>query len=166
MNSMTTIFLSVMMLQVIPGVSRSRSVLLQSTGHSTQAVNQSDDYVIGNNKDRSKQQGEVRNFLWSHWQQHRTGQLNVTWVSKEGVPSRSRFVLEYDERGVWSIRVTIDRPTLKDSQDAHTEYRVYSVQRVTVEGGPEAKIVDDAQVPGTAYVLVLKDADGKKKTQI
>jgi len=160
--AVTILFVAI---QVFPAVSAARSVLPRGAEHSKQENDQAGPYVIGNDKDRTKQQGEVRDFLWSHWQQHRTGQLKATWISKEGVSSNGTFVFEYDEHGVWSIGVTIDRPALKDSRDAHTEYRVYGLQRLRLPGA-NAAVADDAQLPGTAFLLILKDGDGKKKTQI
>jgi hypothetical protein len=164
MGAMAAVILSVAM-QVAPTASAPGSAPPRAEGQTIQGTDQADAYVIGNDKGRTKVLGEVRDFLWNRWQQHRAGQLKVTWISKEGESSDSKFVLEYDDHGVWSIGVTIDRPALKDSPNAHTEYRIYSVQRVKLPGA-DADIRDVAQVPGTAFLLVLKDADGKKKTQI
>jgi hypothetical protein len=164
MGAIATVILSVVT-QVAPAASAHRSAPPRAEEHTIQEADQAGPYVIGNDKGRTKVLGEVRDFLWNRWQQHRAGQLEVTWISKEGEPSNSKFVLEYDDHRVWSIEVTIDRPALKDSPNAHTEYRIYSVQRAKLPGA-DADIRDVAQVPGTAFLLVLKDADGKKKTQI
>jgi hypothetical protein len=171
MKSTTAVILAIVVLHAgAASTSTPLTSMPQGEGLKKQATEQVGPYVIGNNSDRSKQEAEVRTFLWDHWREHRAARVSVTWISKEGAQSNSVFLLEDDQDGAWSIQVTIDRPTSKDSRHGHTEYRVNSVQRVKVPDanwqGTYDNIADDVHVPGNAFLLVLKDANGNTKTKI
>lgn len=166
-----TILLLVTMVQTLNAVSADRFAVQNSARIALeQKSGPSGPYVIGNDANRSENEARVRDFLWSHWRQHRAGRLAVTWISKEGVSSNTTFVLENDEHGIWNIRVAIDRPTFTDPRQRHVEYRVYAVVRVEKPGdnwqGSYVGIPDDAVAPGNTFLLLLKDANGKKKATI
>src|ERR1700742_528235 len=56
---------------------------------------------------RADIEAQVREFLWSHWRQHRLGHVPVTQYSKEGEPSTPFYFVEHDEKGIWHVAVSI-----------------------------------------------------------
>lgn len=160
MISIAAVIFAVVM-QTTYGASPGQSAVQMDEGTKAQEIDQAGPYLIGNNKDRSKTVAEVREFLWRHWQQRRPGKLVATWHSKEGVPTKVTYVFEYDDGGVWSMRETDCRSTPKDQ----TEFRIYSIQRVKIPGptwqGTYDSIADDAQIPGTAFLFLIRGPNGK-----
>src|SRR6267143_5097664 len=104
-----------------------------------------------------KKAAEIRSFIWKHWSEHRRGSLAVTSYSLEGVPAEMTFVLEPDERGVWNVKVRIERPTLKGTTAEHAGFRAYSVQRIEPrhDGQSLAKVIPEDQIrSGENYRLI------------
>jgi|SRR5579871_2167412 len=80
-------------------------------GQTTQAIALEDHagpYTIAVlDEQRDKKNGEIREFIWNHWKEHRLGTLTATWFSKEGVPSQNIFIFRQNG-AVWSMRVRIE----------------------------------------------------------
>jgi hypothetical protein len=132
-----------------------------------QVVDRAGPYVIGNDKDRSKTEADVRDFIWSHWQEHRPGILRAIWTSKEGAHANTTYCLEPDRNGVWSLSVKTDWPLRKDTDRQHesVQFRVYSIRRIEPrrDGQSPAVFIPDGEVrPGNAYWLVFYDKSGKE----
>jgi hypothetical protein len=126
-------------------------------------------YVVTNNDmltaKGGQKIGEVRTFLWEHWSGHKLGHLELTLFSKEGVATNTTFEIEPDEHGVWSLRVTIDRPTLKGTSAGHSEYRSYSVRRTVPRNdrsSPLVSIPETEKRTGDAYRLAFFDEKDEK----
>ena len=125
-------------------------------------------YVIETlDRNRAKKEGEIRDFIWTHWHQKRSGRLVATWYSKEGVPAETAYVLENDEKGVWSMKVTMQWPPERGSDPEHnrSEYRVYSVRRIEPRHdgqSPAVFIPDDKSTQGASYWLVFYSLQHKK----
>ncbi len=68
--------------------------------------NKAGPYTINFNKGGKlgyKQLGEVRRFLWEHWQQRRFAHITTTFYSKEGEQNTTSFYIERDENGSWCV---------------------------------------------------------------
>jgi hypothetical protein len=132
-------------------------------------TNRKKHYVIElTDKDRRSKEGEIREFIWSHWRAHRHGSVLVTSYSKEGLQSNSEYVLENDEQQVWCMKVTVGRPDLKDTTNEQTQYRVYGVERIkppVPEHPSVIPIPEDLNLGGNAYRLVFKDREGKNTSR-
>jgi len=155
--------LCVALLQGLNDLSASCLVAKRGEGPENQGNGEAGPYVIGNNKERSKKEADVRNFLWHHWSQRTPGRLSVTRMSKEGQPNTATYVLESDDSGVWGLRTIIDRPSLKGTSSGHNESRAYSVRRIEIRhDGKSAAIFipDNDDRPGDSYRLVFYDSRG------
>ena len=126
---------------------------------------ESDQYIIRPlDKDRAGKVGEVREFLWSHWQKHHNATLRVTWYSKEGMASKTFYRIGEDEHQTWRMKVIVDRPGVAGTATEHTEYTVFTIERVE-RPKPEQALIpipNDAQRLGTTYYLIFKDREGKQ----
>lgn len=49
--------------------------------------------------------GEIRVFLWEHWQERRLGVVKATFYTIEGDPTISTSFVEPDAKGCWRITV-------------------------------------------------------------
>jgi hypothetical protein len=155
-----------LVIALLPGV------VVRSTASardSTPVRNQGDEagpYVIETlDKDRVKKTGEIRSYIWGHWSDRQRGRLVARWFSKEGVASDVIYILDPDERGVCSLKVSIERPTLKGTNAAHSEYKAYSIERIELrrEGQSESvKIPEQETRSGETFQLVFYDENGKK----
>jgi hypothetical protein len=141
---------------------------LQSSSIATSVIKESDQapsYVIVFDANRTKRLGEVRDFFWLHWQRRQPGQINVLFRSKEGKPTQANYEFGFNDQGIWNIKVTLCRP---DEKEPHI-FRIYSLQRVATPGpnwgGYYVPLADDAQIPGTDYMLLLK-SDGAKRVPL
>jgi hypothetical protein len=144
------------------------AALFQDQGTKIRKQDQSGPYVIETlDRNRAKKEAEIRDFIWSHWRQKRSGRLVATWYSKEGVPAETAYVLEPDEKGVWSMKVTMQSPPARGSDPEHdrSEYRVYSVRRIEPRHdgqSPAVFIPDDKSRQGESYWLVFYSLQHKK----
>src|SRR6266581_7372846 len=91
--------------------------LPQSAGSDRQERDTSGPYVVTNEDILTGKDGEkiaqVRTFLWEHWSKRKLGHMELTLFSKEGTASNISYEVEPDQSGRWSLKVTIERPTLK-----------------------------------------------------
>lgn len=122
-------------------------------------------YVIGNDKDRSRNLADARDFLWDHWREHRYGRLTVTWISKEGRPANTTYVIGKDERDVWSLSIETRWPPAKGgaSEHAPVEHRAYSVRRIEARHDGQSSPVfleDTDKRPGSTYSFIFLDEKG------
>ena len=122
---------------------------------------------------RATKEGEIREFLWNHWQQRRLGQLTVTRFSREGEPTASSYFIEPDEKGAWRIAVRIDRTLvarggLKGQRQESQEYSAYTVDRVEFpKSGLTPRLLNPKQVRlPQSYRLALKDEKGETLPEI
>ena len=148
------VILFLAILQGMGDVSAACFVLARDQGRENHADDKPGPYVIGNEKDRSKKEAEVRNFLWRHWSQSIPGRLVVSWISKEGQQSNATYVLEPDDHGTWSIETTFERPSLKSTTAGRSEVRAYDVRRIEIrhDGKSPAKfIAEKGERSGETY---------------
>ena len=122
---------------------------------------------------RATKEGEIREFLWNHWQQRKLGQLTVTRFSREGEPTASSYFIEPDEKGAWRIAVRIDRTLvarggLKGQRQESLEYSAYTVDRVEFpKSGLTPRVLNPKQVRlPQSYRLALKDEKGETLPEI
>jgi len=167
MGWLTNVIFSTALLYGIAVFSVGRLTLSQNHEQEAQRTDEAGPYVIGNEKDRSKKVADVRGFLWEHWREHRPGRVLVTWISKEGRQANTIYLLENDERGAWSLRVTIQRPSSKGGSPNHdsVEYIAYSIRRIEPRHdgkSPAVFIADNDSRLGSAYWLVFFDAKGNE----
>ena len=59
--------------------------------------------------ERDRMEGRLREFLWTHWRQHRRGTVAATHQYVEGIVRTSYFV-EPDKQGRWVIVENTDYP--------------------------------------------------------
>jgi hypothetical protein len=143
------------------------STLQQDKGNTVQGADEAGPFVIGNGRDRSKKESDVRDFLWSHWRQRRSGHFVATWISKEGRTSNTTYVCEKDEHGVWSLVVTTEWPPTEGNNPTHdaVKFRVYAVRRIEPRHdgqSPATFISDEERRSGDTYRLVFFDEKGKE----
>ena len=50
-------------------------------------------------KDREKNLGCIREFIWSHWRQREKGQVTATWLSRRGYQASTHLRLSRTTRG-------------------------------------------------------------------
>jgi len=113
----------------------------------------------------SKKMAEVRTFLWEHWSKRKLGHLQLTLFSKEGVATNTTYEIEPDEHGTWSLKVSLDRPSLKGTTSEHSEYRTYTVRRTasTHDQQSPVTLIPETEIrTGDAYRLVFYDEKDKK----
>lgn len=103
--------------------------------------------------------GEIRDFIWQHWQQRQIGCLTERRYSKEGVPATTTFTFQNDQANVWTLLVESRWPRTRGADEAHShiEYRVYSIRRT---GPYNHEIPDEEKRRGITYRLVFYDAKG------
>ena len=159
------VFLCMAVLQGMGNVSAACLVPGRGQGQENQVDDKPGPYVIGNEKDRSKKEAEVRSYLWHHWRQRIPGRLVVTWISKEGQESNATYVLEPDDHGTWRIETTWERPGLKSMTAGRSKVRAYDVRRIEVrhDGQSPAKFIPEkGDRSGETYRLVFYDAKGEE----
>ena len=125
-------------------------------------------YVIETlDKNRERKNGEIRDFIWSHWRQRRRGRLHEITYSKEGVAAETVFVIAPDEKGVWTLKMTTQWPSTSGvgSEHKHAEYTAYSVRRIEPRHdgqSPAVFIPEDKPGKGDSYWLVFYDLQYKE----
>jgi hypothetical protein len=135
----------------------------QTLGSSADCKSERNIFTVTNNdidtgKYREKN-GEIRDFIWQHWQQRQIGCLTERRYSKEGVPATTTFTFQNDQANVWTLLVESRWPRTKGADEGHShiEYRVYSVRRT---GPYNHEIPDEEKRQGITYRLVFYDAKG------
>ena len=63
-------------------------------------------------------EGEVRDFLWNHLQEHRRGTVTITHQYVEGV-IRAAYFVELDRRGRWGIFQYTDTSWLQSEERSY-----------------------------------------------
>jgi hypothetical protein len=114
---------------------------------------------------RREKEGEIRGYIWERWVKQQPGSLLVTSFSKEGRRSDVQYCLETDGRGTWSMKVEISRPDLKGTKYEHSEYRVYTIERIespTPLNTNKIPVPNDAKLATTQSRLMLRDNDGRQ----
>ena len=56
-------------------------------------------------EDRALLDAQIRQFLWDCWQRHRLARLITIAFSMEGMPTRTTYFIEPDERRQWRVVV-------------------------------------------------------------
>lgn len=113
----------------------------------------------------------IRDFLWRHWQEHRPGFVTTVTFSLEGLPTRTTYFVEQNNKGKWIIsadsRVTL--PAVKAGSNEHfekTETSVaYSVERIepSLQGAASDKRIQSKEnLDPTYYRILLRDREGKE----
>jgi hypothetical protein len=159
--------LIVVMQQCIPAVLARHCALPQDKGNTVRGIDEVGPIVIGNGTDRSKKESEVRNYLRTHWRERRLGRLIAIWTSKEGRTSKTAYVIEKDEHGVWTLSVTTQWPQTEGSGPKHdpVKYRVYAVRRIEPRHDGQAPAIfvsDDERRSGDTYRLIFYDEQGNE----
>jgi hypothetical protein len=139
----------------------------QTPGNGQSGVDQAGPYVIGYDKDHSKNVAEVRDFLWRHWREHRPGRLLATWISLEGRSTETVYVVGNDENGVWSLKVTKEWPDAgsQTSPRSRVESKVYRIRRIKPRHdgqSPAIFLPDDEPRSAERYRLVFFDEKGNE----
>jgi len=167
MNQITSTILAIVILNSGSSlVCRAACLQLSSW---TSAQEKTPTYVIRVDSEGEEKNEQVREFIWHHWQKRQPGSLAVTWFGLEGQASEDMFTFGADEQGAWSLKILIVREPRKGKASKRIENRAYSVERVQVPAGPHTDnilIPDDANIPGSAYRLILRDKDNKKLMHI
>jgi hypothetical protein len=135
--------------------------------HTVQGLAQAGPIVIGNGKDRSKKEAEVRDFLWTRWRQHRSGRLLAIWISKEGSRATTSYTLESDRNRTWTLKVKTSWPTQSGAASEHdrVQFTVYAIRRIEPrrDGQSAAVFIPEGEsLPGDEYWLVFYGKDGKE----
>ena len=119
----------------------------------------------------------VREFIWKHWTSTQGGKLKLEYYTKEGERTISRFEIKVmEDSSAMDVNIEreyVDRNPKSESYRQHLkDTRGYSVAeiiriRITKTGFPtKANIPPDANVSGNAYLLRLKDREGKVLSEI
>jgi hypothetical protein len=72
-------------------------------------------------EDRTLIDEQMREFLWSCWQQQRLGRLITLVFSIEGLPTRTTYFVEPDDKGIWHVVIETVATTMgvKPGTDEH-----------------------------------------------
>ena len=64
---------------------------------------------VSSNREADRLNGQVREFLWTHWRQHQRGTVAATYQFVDGT-ARLSFFIEPDKQGQWVIVERQDNP--------------------------------------------------------
>jgi len=97
-------------------------------------------------------EGEVRDFLWNHWREHRRGTVTITHQYVEGFV-RATYFIEPDRQGRWSVVQYTDNPYRPNI--APRTFRCSIFERVEPDRLhlPLIPIKDSEERPGQKYLL-------------
>jgi hypothetical protein len=124
-----------------------------------QAIDTVGPLVVGNDKDREASLRTAREFLWRHWFEQRDGQLTVTWISKEGRPSDTTYLIDKDSRGI--LTLTAKTRWRNSGAPKPTEYRAHIVRRIDLGSHSQRIFIPESDKrAGDTYSLLFLDADG------
>jgi hypothetical protein len=136
-------------------------------GHNSTIVGMSNPIRIGADvsaEERAEKLASVREWIWTHWRDHKAGQRVITMFSVEGRESRSRILVNRDCSGIWRVTYHIDRYAEREIQDA-SEFEAYDVERVQTpfSGGIDRQptLGPDKIMKPTEYRLIFRDKDGR-----
>ncbi len=163
MNFTSTVCLVIVLL---PGVVVRSAASARESASARNQEDKAGPYVIETlDKDREKKTGEIRSYIWGHWRDRQRGRLVARLFNKEGVASDVTYTLDPDEHGVWSLKVSIERPTFQGTNAAHSEYKAYSIERIEPRRDGQSdlvKIPEQETRSGETFRLVFYDENGKK----
>jgi hypothetical protein len=116
-------------------------------------------------RDADKLLGELREFLWKHWRERRLALITATFYTIEGDPTKSRYFVESDAKGIWRVRVdsesTISALLPKGKRPRHVSTQDDNVDRIEASSTSATNSVPiaDAEVrlPQT-YKLRLRNS--------
>lgn len=121
-------------------------------------------------KARNEMIAKIRTWLWDHWQDRRTGRMEMMTTTLEGENTRTIFSVEQSPEGVWHIAFRSAR-LLKDSRypgqvfPESSDTDAYELDRVRVRmqgAGKKASPISPAeQLDAERYRLVFRDKSGK-----
>jgi hypothetical protein len=140
------------------------------TGAPADSHNNSDAYVtamydlsLSRSADWPRLKGEIRDFLWSHWHKNWPGKITVTTYTKEGVPTRSTYIIDRDNRGRPVIKLSVMQELGINSRPASkSDFTAYTVERFVRRGKFHLeRLADESTRRGDGYVLVMKDIRGE-----
>lgn len=130
-------------------------------------------YCIHNDlspEERNRVLGEIREFLWEHWQRRQAGRVTAVFYTIEGDPTSSTFFIEQDQKGRFRLRVVSESTTfgLRKGQKPRrkvTEETYDIVERVEDVSGEHPAtgpaLSDSEKRPSLTYRLRLKNASGR-----
>jgi hypothetical protein len=114
-------------------------------------------------------QAIIREFLWTRWRHHQLAHVSIVQYTLEGLPTRTWYFIEPDERGTWRVIIEQDEtlPAFKVNSNDHMRvahrYEAFSLDRVeqNASGGVPLAIPDDDQRPAEEYNVRFKDKSGE-----
>jgi hypothetical protein len=123
-------------------------------------------------EERRAKTAEMRQFLWSHWVNHREAKLRISDDTKEGQAVQFEYKIAILAGDVRVLRVTLKREELWISgvriPKSDGGYEAYTLDRVLSKNphgiGSEANVALlplDAATPPKDYWLRIKEPDGK-----
>jgi hypothetical protein len=123
-------------------------------------------------QESAKASEEIREFLWTCWQQRERGCVRATYTSTEGEKSNVGYFVEPSDRGIWYVAVEIDREIrtpkggLAHRSDSYVATIVQRVEREADGMTPLRPIPEDQKRAAAAYQLALRDESGKTLTTL
>lgn len=137
----------------------------ETEGRDLNAYEQSGPYTIdfleAHANQRSRDEAAIREFLWVHWHSQRRALLRVTFYSKEGLPTVTKFFIEPDAIGNWNVvvqmRSKLPAPPGSEGRSEDTTERAYYVQRVTIDKSDVQVIPPADRRTAASYRLALRD---------
>lgn len=123
-------------------------------------------------EERHKKEAEMREFLWVHWHQKKSGTLNLTAISKEGKASHLRYRITLIPPSTMMLKLTVVRDRygyqgqVIPRDDPGAGFEAYTVERIVSEN-PAADwkslapvLQEDAAADPSKYWLRFKDWEG------
>ena len=91
--------------------------------------------------DRALIDAQMRDFLWSCWHQHRRCRLITLAFSMEGLPTRTTYFIEPDEKGIWRVVIETSAtvPGVKPGTDEHYTEDFTTIATLESVNGPDGK---------------------------
>ncbi len=103
---------------------------------------------------------EVRAFMWSHWHNHKLGEVIVYRVTTEGMRGTERLFIEPDPSRQWSVQVEVYRGAWAVAGSPAACYRVHDVVRQQLDpNGVVAKVLakEDIREPSEYRIALLDE---------
>jgi hypothetical protein len=113
--------------------------------------------------------GDIREFIWKHWQSRRLGHIVVTWFSREGEPSTLSFFVQPNKEGRWCVSVQLARTLASRAPQQHARYESsdYTVCMLELKpAGVELRSGSADPSPTHGHRLLLVDDEGKVRAEI
>ena len=117
---------------------------------------------------RSKKFALVRDWIWTHWQNHINGKLAVVIVSYEGHESRSTINIKSNSLETWYVVFQTDR-YVSGKFEERDSFEASFVEKVPIgKAGPFEDLTPGASrkpSKSTDFQLVFRGKDGKVISQ-